>query len=352
MKKITVVVPCFNEQEVLHLYYEEMDKIMNQMKEAEFELLFVDDGSADDTLAILKELHEKDERCKYLSFSRNFGKEAALYAGLKEASGDYVAVMDADLQDPPSYIPEMFRVLSEEPYDCVATRRMDRTGEKKIRSFFSASFYKVINKMSKTQIVEGARDFRMMTRKMTDALLKLGEYNRFSKGIFGWVGFRTKWLEYHNVERAAGETKWSFGKLLKYSFDGIMGFSTVPLSLASYGGILFCGFAFLMIIVLVVKNLIWHDPVAGWPAMMCVIFLIGGVQLLCIGILGQYLARTYVEVKNRPIYLLKETSDEDDMDKQKSMEEQEDRVAVYHNTFDDTDRTLYLTKKRRVSGRR
>ena len=254
MKKITVVVPCFNEQEVLHLYYEEMDKIMNQMKEAEFELLFVDDGSADDTLAILKELHEKDKRCKYLSFSRNFGKEAALYAGLKEASGDYVAVMDADLQIHLIHSWKCSGFYQKSSYDCVATRRMDRTGEKKIRSFFSASFYKVINKMSKTQIVEGARDFRMMTRKMTDALLKLGEYNRFSKGIFGWVGFRTKWLEYHNVERAAGETKWSFGKLLKYSFDGIMEFSTVPLSLASYGGILFCGFAFLMIIVLVCQE--------------------------------------------------------------------------------------------------
>lgn len=351
MKTISVVIPCFNEQDVLYLYYEEMKKIMEQMQEAEFELLFVDDGSEDNTLEILKKLHQEDRRCRYLSFSRNFGKESALYAGLQEVGGDYTVVMDADLQDPPSYIPEMYRILCEEPYDCAATRRMDRTGEKKIRSFFSASFYKVMNKMSKNQIVEGARDFRMMSRKMVDALLKLGEYNRFSKGIFGWVGFRTKWLEYHNVERAAGETKWSFVKLLKYSFDGIIGFSTLPLSLASYGGILFCGFSFLMIIILVVKNLIWHDPVAGWPAMMCVIFFIGGIQLLCIGILGQYLARTYVEVKNRPIYLLKETSDEDDMEMQKREQKRKDKMAVYHNSNHDTNRTVYLTKKRRESGR-
>lgn len=352
MKKISVVIPCFNEQEVLGLYYEEMKKIMEQMQEAEFELLFVDDGSEDHTLELLKELHRKDKRCRYLSFSRNFGKESALYAGLSEAVGDYTVVMDADLQDPPSYIPEMYQILIEEPYDCVATRRMDRTGEKKIRSFFSASFYKVMNRMSKNQIVEGARDYRMMSRKMVDALLKLGEYNRFSKGIFGWVGFRTKWLEYHNVERAAGETKWSFFKLLKYSIDGIIGFSTVPLSLASYGGILFCGFSFLMIMILVVKNLIWHDPVAGWPAMMCVIFFIGGIQLLCIGILGQYLARTYVEVKNRPIYLLKETSDEDDVEIQRNEQKQEDRMAAYHNSLYDSNHTVSFTKKRRKSGRR
>lgn len=348
MGKISVIVPCYNEQEVLNLYYKEMNSIMEQMKEVEFELIFVDDGSTDDTLSTLKELFEKDNRCHYYSFSRNFGKEAALYAGMKEAQGDYVVVMDADLQDPPSYIPKMYEEVKDGRYDCAATRRMDRKGEKKIRSFFSAAFYKVINKMSKTQIVEGARDFRMMNRKMVDALLKMGEYNRFSKGMFGWIGFRTKWMEYHNVERAAGETKWSFIKLVKYSVDGILGFSTLPLSLASYSGFLFCGLSFCMICYLVIKNMIWHDPVAGWPSMMCVIFFIGGVQLLCMGILGQYLARTYVEVKDRPIFILKETSD-DEITRQNANIEKE-RIRIYRNTHLDTDLPVSDSKKRRVFG--
>lgn len=312
MERITVVIPCYNEQEVLTAYYKEMKRIMADMEGVEFELIFVDDGSQDDTLRRLKLLHHMDYRCKYISFSRNFGKEAALYAGLSKADGDYVVVMDVDLQDPPSYIPEMYRILCEEEYDAVATRRVDRKGEKRIRSFFSSLFYKVMNKVTKVPVVEGARDYRMMNRKMVNALLQLGECNRFSKGMFQWVGFRTKWLEYHNVERAAGETKWSFGKLIKYSLDGIMGFSTVPLAMASYSGIFFCFISFLAVIVLIVKNLIWHDPVAGWASTMCAICFIGGMELLCIGILGQYLARTYVEVKKRPVYILRESSEEVD----------------------------------------
>ncbi len=310
MKTISVVIPCYNEQEVLKLYKEEMDRIMAQMSYAAFELIFVDDGSQDKTLSILKEMHQEDARYQYLSFSRNFGKESAMYAGFQKATGDYVVVMDADLQDPPSYIPVMYEHLEQGEYDCVATRRMDRKGEKKIRSFLSSSFYKVVNKISKTKIVEGARDFRMMNRQMTDALLKMGEYNRFSKGLFAWVGYRTEWLEYHNAERAAGDTKWSMGKLLRYSLDGILGFSTLPLSLASYGGIFCCGISFLLAVFIVIRSLLWNDPVSGWPSLMCAILFIGGIQLCCIGILGQYLARTYSETKHRPIYLLKETSDE------------------------------------------
>lgn len=351
MKKISVIVPCYNEQDVLILYHTEMKKIMDDMPEVAFELIFVDDGSQDNTLSVLKQIHQKDERCTYLSFSRNFGKESALYAGMKESSGDYTVVMDADLQDPPEYIPRMYHILQEGDYDCAATRRMDRTGEKKIRSFFSAAFYKVMNMISKTQVVEGARDFRMMNRKMVDALLELGEYNRFSKGMFGWVGFRTKWMEYHNVERAAGETKWSFLKLLKYSMDGIMGFSTMPLSLSSYGGIGFCILSFIMVVVLIIKNLIWHDPVAGWPAMMCVIFFIGGVQLLCLGILGQYLARTYMEVKKRPIYILRDTSYEYDQQNKKAKTSKE-RIYVYPDSDHDSTASISAPKKRRISGRR
>lgn len=309
---LSVVVPCYNEQDVLPLYVQAMEEVMKKMESAAVEIIFVDDGSTDETLKLLKDYHTQNKAYRYLSFSRNFGKEPALYAGLKAAKGEYVAVMDADLQDPPAYILEMFRILQEGEYDCVATRREDRAGEARIRSFLSDAFYKCINKLSEVQIVEGARDFRMMNRKMTDAILSLSERCRFSKGLFGWVGFRTKWLEYHNIERAAGDTKWSLWKLFKYSIDGILGFSTVPLSMASYGGILFCAAAFFMILFLVVKNLIWHDPVAGWPAMMCVILLIGGIQLLCIGISGQYLARAYTEIKHRPIYLLRESSDEED----------------------------------------
>ena len=310
MKRVTVIVPCFNEQEAIPIYYKEMCKIMLQMQDVDMELLFVDDGSTDRTLSVMKALHTLDERCQYLSFSRNFGKEAAIYAGLKNATGDYVAIMDVDLQDPPELLPQMYQILEEEEYDNVATKRSTRTGEPRIRSFLSEAFYKCINRISKTEIVNGARDYRLMKRKMVDAVLEMSEYNRFSKGIFEWVGFRTKWLEFENVERSAGETKWSLRKLFKYSLEGIMGFSVAPLSLASVIGLLFCVFSFFMILVIVVRTVVWGDPVNGWPSLVCIIFMVGGVQLLCTGIVGQYLAKTYLETKHRPIYILKDSSEE------------------------------------------
>lgn len=310
MKKLTVIVPCYDEQEALPIYYKEMCKIMLRMQDVDMELLFVDDGSTDRTLSVMKELHTVDEKCRYLSFSRNFGKEAAIYAGLKNADSDYVAIMDVDLQDPPELLPKMYQILEEEGYDNVATRRSTREGEPKIRSFLSESFYKFINHISKTEIVNGARDYRLMKRKMVDAVLEMSEYNRFSKGIFEWVGFRTKWLEYENVERSAGETKWSLRKLFTYSLEGIMGFSVAPLSLASVIGLAFCVLSFLMILVIVVRTAVWGDPVDGWPSLVCITFMVGGVQLLCTGIVGQYLAKTYLETKHRPIYILKDSSEE------------------------------------------
>ena len=310
MKKLTVIVPCFNEQEALPIYYKEMCKIMLQMQDVEMELLFVDDGSTDGTLSVMKDLHTLDERCRYLSFSRNFGKEAAIYAGLKNTTGDYVAVMDVDLQDPPELLPQMYQILEDEEYDNVATKRSTRTGEPMIRSFLSEAFYKFINRISRTEIVNGARDYRLMKRKMVDAVLEMSEYNRFSKGILEWVGFRTKWLEFENVERSTGETKWSLRKLFTYSLEGIMGFSVAPLSLASVIGLFFCVLSFLMILVIVVRTLVWGDPVNGWPSFVCIIFMVGGVQLLCTGIVGQYLAKTYLETKHRPIYILKDSSEE------------------------------------------
>lgn len=309
MSEITVLVPCYNEQESLPYFYPEICKVAGRMKAAygvDFSFIFVDDGSKDGTLGVLKELAAGDERVRYLSFSRNFGKEAAIFAGLQHATGDYVAMMDADLQDPPQMLEEMYRGITEEGYDCVGTRRVTRKGEPKVRSFFARLFYKLINKISDTEIVDGARDFRLMTRQMVDAILSMSEYNRFSKGIFSWVGFSTKWLEYENVERVAGETKWSFWKLLLYSIDGITAFSTAPLAIASLMGVLFCLLAAILIVVVIVKTLVWGDPVAGYPSMMCFIFLIGGIQLLCLGILGQYLSKTYLETKRRPVYILKE----------------------------------------------
>ena len=306
MDKISVVVPCYNEEEALPVYYKEMCRVMDEMKDVVFELIFVDDGSSDATLGIMKDLNEKDSRCRYLSFSRNFGKEAAIYAGLKASEGDYVALMDVDLQDPPTLLPEMYEILQEDGYDNVATKRVTRTGEPRIRSFLSESFYKFVNAISKTEIVDGARDYRLMKRKMVQAVLEMSEYNRFSKGIFGWVGFKTKWLEYENVERAKGETKWNFWKLLVYSLDGITAFSTAPLLIASFVGVLFCIIAFLMIIFIIVRKLIFGDPVSGWPSLVCIILMTSGVQFFCTGILGQYLAKAYMEVKRRPIYLVKE----------------------------------------------
>ena len=278
------------------------------MQDSQFELIFVDDGSKDRTLEICKELKLLDERVHYLSFSRNFGKEAALYAGLKAAAGDYIAVMDADLQDPPELLKDMLFILqNDNQIDCVATRRTTRKGEPPIRSFFAKNFYKLINKISKAEIMDGARDFRMMTRQVVDTVLSMEEYNRFSKGIFGWIGFRTKWLDYVNVERVAGETKWSFWKLFLYAIDGIIAFSTMPLVIASLSGILFCITAILMAVYFAVKTVLYGDPVAGFPTLICLILLIGGVQLFCIGILGQYLSKTYLEAKKRPIYIVKET---------------------------------------------
>lgn len=312
MKKISVVVPCYNEQEAIPYFYEEINKVSNTMNSnAEFEFLFVNDGSKDDTLNVLRELGKTDTRVKYISFSRNFGKEAAMYAGLKEANGDYIAIMDADLQDPPSLLPEMFACLEEGTYDCVATRRVTRKGEPKIRSFFAKLFYKIMNAISNTEVVDGARDFRLMTKQMVNAIIEIGEYNRFSKGIFGFVGFNTKWLEYENIERVAGKTKWSFWKLFLYSIDGFTAFSTKPLILSTIVGIIFCLIALIMIIIIIGKTLIFGDPVGGWPSLACIVLFVGGIQLFCSGISGQYLAKTYLEVKHRPIYIVKERNFEE-----------------------------------------
>ena len=307
MKLLSAIVPCYNEEENVPFFYEEFIKNEAFFKEKEinWELIYVDDGSKDGTTAEAKKLHEKDARVHLLSFSRNFGKEAAIYAGLNRAEGDYVVIMDSDLQDPPSLLPEMISYM-EQGYDSVATRRVNRKGEPPVRSFFARLFYRLMRKISKTEIMDGARDYRMMTRQMVEAILEMKEYNRFTKGIFGWAGFQTKWLEFENIERKKGETKWSFWKLLLYSIDGITAFSTVPLSFAAIMGVLFCVLAFVLIVFIVVRTLIFGDPVSGWPSLVCIISLISGVQLFCLGIVGQYLAKTYMEVKKRPIYLLKE----------------------------------------------
>lgn len=313
-KLISIIVPCYNEQEALPIFYDEMCKVASSMMvkfPVDFEFLFIDDGSKDKTLSMIKDLSSKDRRVKYISFSRNFRKEAAIYAGFENAAGDYIAMMDADLQDPPSLLSDMYELLQDGEYDCIGTRRMNRKGEPPIRSFFARCFYRLINKISRTEIVDGARDFRLMTRQMADAVLEMQEYNRFSKGIFGWVGFRTKWLEYENIERVAGDTKWSFWKLFLYSLDGIIAFSTAPLSIASVFGMLFIVVAFIMIMVIIIKTLLFGDPAAGYPSMMCVLFFIGGLQLFSIGILGQYLSKTYLETKHRPIYIIRETNVKD-----------------------------------------
>ena len=308
---ISIIVPCYNEEESLPIFYDEVKKVsVNLYKKynVNIEFIFINDGSKDATLDVLKKLSEEDSCVHFVSFSRNFGKESAIYAGLENAHGDYVAMMDADLQDPPELLEKMYLGIVEENYDCVATRRVTRKGEPPIRSFFARCFYKLINKMSKIEIVDGARDFRLMTRKMVDAILEVKEYNRFSKGIFSWVGFETKWLEYENRERVAGETKWSFWKLFLYSLDGIVAYTTAPLALASVTGFIFCIIAIIMIGVFIFKTLVWGDPVAGYPSMICVILLIGGIQLFCMGILGEYLSKTYLETKKRPIYIVKEKS--------------------------------------------
>jgi len=306
MKKISIVVPCYNEQEAIPYFYEEAKKVSETIPNTEFEFLFVNDGSKDNTLNVLRDLSKKDEQVKYISFSRNFGKEAAMYAGLKEASSDYIAIMDADLQDPPSLLPSMFDTLEKGEYDCVATRRVTRKGEPRIRSFFAKLFYKIMNAISNTEVIDGARDFRLMTRQMVNAILEISEYNRFSKGIFGFVGFHTKWLEYENIERVAGKTKWSFWRLLLYSLDGFTAFSTKPLILSTIAGIIFFIISLIMILVIIFKTFIFGDPVGGWPSLACIILFVGGIQLFCTGISGQYLAKTYLEVKHRPIYIVKE----------------------------------------------
>ena len=307
MSLLSVIVPCYNEEENVPFFYEEFIKNdpYFQEKGISYEILYIDDGSTDGTVANVKELRKKDERVKLVSFSRNFGKEAAMYAGLQKSKGDYVVIMDSDLQDPPSLLPTMFESL-EEGYDSVATRRVSRKGEPPIRSFFARRFYKLMKKISKTEMMDGARDYRLMTRQMVDAILSMKEYNRFTKGIFGWIGFKTKWLEYENVERRKGETKWSFWKLLLYSLDGIVAFSTAPLMISSLIGVFFCFLAFVMIIFIIVRYLIFGDPVDGWPSIVCIILMTSGVQFFCVGILGQYLAKTYMEVKGRPIYIVKE----------------------------------------------
>ncbi len=311
MKKLSIIVPCYNEEEVLPLFYAEITRVMDEMKRAYaelcFELLFIDDGSKDKTLDGLRALSAQDNRVRYISFSRNFGKEAGMFAGLENATGDYVVVMDADLQHPPAFLPKMYEYVRTGDYDCATTRRVSRQGESKIRSWFARKFYKIMNKISQTEIVDGAQDFRFMTRQMVDAILSMREYNRFSKGIFSWVGFRTKYIEYENVERAAGTTAWSFWGLFRYSLEGIFAFSIAPLSIASLLGIFSCAVAFLMMIWIIIKTLVFGDPVSGFPTIICSIFMFGGLQLFCTGILGQYLAKTYLETKQRPVYLVRET---------------------------------------------
>ncbi|MBQ8012229.1 MAG: glycosyltransferase family 2 protein [Oscillospiraceae bacterium] len=313
MSLISIVVPCYNEEEVLPLFYEEIQKIMEQMRQEHshltFELLFIDDGSKDKTLSILREMALKDSRVRYISFSRNFGKEAGMFAGLENATGDYVVVMDADLQHPPAFLPKMYNYVKDGEFDCATTRRVSRKGESKIRSAFARTFYKIMNKISQTEIVDGAQDFRFMTRQMVDSILSMKEYNRFSKGIFSWVGFKTQYIEYENVERAAGTTAWSFWGLFRYSLEGIFAFSTAPLALASLLGVISCLIAFVMCIVIIIKTLAFGDPVAGFPTIMCVMFFLGGLQLFCTGILGQYLSKTYLECKRRPVYLMRENEE-------------------------------------------
>ncbi|WP_024867418.1 glycosyltransferase family 2 protein [Butyrivibrio sp. FCS014] len=310
MKLLSVIVPCYNEQDNIFDFYDELMKneAFFKSKDVEFEVIFVDDGSKDETVPRVKELIARDGRVHLVSFSRNFGKEAGMYAGLQKSKGDYVAVMDCDLQDPPALLPDMYKAIAEEGYDSVATRRVNRKGEPPIRSFFARQFYKIINRMSNTEIVDGARDFRLMTRQFVDAILSMKEYNRFSKGIFGWVGFKNKWLEFENIERRKGETKWSFWKLFVYALDGIMAFSTTPLSVASFLGVFFCIVAFVFIVLVMVRQLTVGDPnnSVGWASMVCIILFVSGIQLFCLGIVGQYLAKAYLEVKDRPLYIVKE----------------------------------------------
>ncbi|MBQ9360107.1 MAG: glycosyltransferase family 2 protein [Lachnospiraceae bacterium] len=315
MSLLSVIVPCYNEQDAIPYFYDAITKTAADMQETwsdlDFEFLFIDDGSKDNTLSIVEGLRDKDKRVRFVSFSRNFGKEAGLYAGLKNAKGDYAVTMDADMQDPPALLPELYKAVREEGYDSAATRRVTRKGEPVIRSFFARRFYRLINLMSSADIVDGARDYRIMTRRMVDAIVEMKEYNRFTKGIYGWIGFNTKWIEFENVERVAGETKWSFWKLFGYAMEGIIGFSTAPLSMATWFGIFMAIVSFLGIIFIIVKKLVYGDPTSGWSSMVCIMLLIAGIQLFCIGIMGQYLAKTYLETKQRPIYIARKTSEDE-----------------------------------------
>lgn len=307
---LSIVAPCYNEEESLPIFYTETKKILEEIGE-DYELLLVDDGSKDRTLEVMEEIAKKDEKVKYLSFSRNFGKEAAMFAGFVNAKGDYVCTMDADMQDPPSLLPKMLKILKEEDYDSVATRRVTRSGESKVRSFFARTFYKIINAISDADVVDGARDFRLMKRKMVDAIVSMSEYNRFSKGIFGWVGFKTCWLPYENIQRVAGTTSWSFWGLTKYAIDGIINFSNAPLQIASWFGFLMTFVSFLALVFVVVRKLIFGDPVAGWASTICIIVFIGGIQLFCLGVMGQYIGKTYIETKGRPHYIVSKTNSDD-----------------------------------------
>lgn len=308
MSKLSIVVPCYNEEESIPLFYPAVEIVVRQMNDLQIEYWFVNDGSSDNSLAEMRKLHEQNpERVHYISFSRNFGKEAGLYAGLQAATGDYIVVMDVDLQDPPEFLPKMYELLQTGEYDCIGTRRVDRAGEAKFKSFLSTQFYHVINRLSQTNIVPGARDYRMMTRQMVDAVLSLKEYNRFSKGIFSWVGFKTKYLDYHNVERVAGKTDWSTWKLFKYAFDGIADFSQVPLSIAVWLGTTSFVLSIIGLLFVIIRRIVEPgSSVFGWASMICIILLLGGLQLLCIGILGKYIGRIYLQVKQRPIYIIKE----------------------------------------------
>lgn len=311
MKKVTLIVPCYNEAEALPLFQEQLNTVIHTLDSYRFEILLINDGSTDDTLSVMKKICNADESYKYISFSRNFGKEAAMYAGFCNSDGDYTAVMDADMQDPPSLLPEMLVCLETEDYDSVATRRVSRKGEPPIRSFFARKFYRLINKISDADVVDGARDFRLMKKEMVDSIVAMCEYNRFSKGIFGWIGFKTKWIKYENVSRIAGETSWSFWGLLKYAIDGIINFSETPMSIASGLGMFLTFVSFVMIIFIIIRKAVFGDPVAGWPSLVCIILFISGLQFLCMGIMGKYMAKTYLEVKNRPHYIVAETNKED-----------------------------------------
>lgn len=305
---ITIVVPCYNEEKALPYYYNKMKEIMQKMENVNFEIILVNDGSTDGTVLEMKKLAQKDDRIKYIVLSKNFGKEAAMYAGFEHSKGDYIGVMDVDLQDPPDLLEDMYDELKKGEYDCVATRRTTRKGEPPIRSFFAKMFYRLINKISKTEMVDGARDYRLMTRQMLNAIVNMKEYNRYSKGLFSFVGFNTKWLEYQNVERVAGETHWSFWKLFKYALEGITAFSTVPLVISSIIGIVFFFISIIAIIYIIINTLLYGNQTSGWPSMICIIFMVTGIQLFCIGIIGQYLSKIYLEVKNRPIYIIKDTN--------------------------------------------